>query len=64
MGQIFADQKKLVPGDSFTNDWISGVGTVVMVITVKGKVQGKSSKEPEFFQALMRIRIGPDPAGW
>ena len=61
MGQIFADQKKLVPGDSFTNDWIPGVGTV---ITVKGKVQGEPFKEPEFFNALMRIWIGPNPADW
>lgn len=61
MGQIFADQKKLVPGDSFTNDWVPGVGTV---ITVKGKVQGEPFKESEFFNALMRIWIGPNPADW
>jgi hypothetical protein len=61
MGQVFSDQKKLVAGDTFTNDWIPGVGTV---ITVKGKVQGEPFKEPEFFNALMRIWLGPNPADW
>lgn len=59
MGQVFSDQKKLMAGDSFTSDWIPGVGTV---ITVKGKVQGEAFKEPEFFNALMRIWLGPHPA--
>lgn len=59
MGQVFSDQKKLMAGDSFTSDWIPGVGTVV---TVKGKVQGEAFKEPEFFNALMRIWLGPHPA--
>ncbi|MES2943260.1 MAG: chalcone isomerase family protein [Pseudomonadota bacterium] len=61
MGQVFADQKKLSAGDTFTNDWIPGTGTV---ITVKGKVQGEPFKEPEFFNALMRIWLGPSPADW
>ncbi|MES2912474.1 MAG: chalcone isomerase family protein [Pseudomonadota bacterium] len=59
MGQIFADQKKLLAGESFTIDWIPGTGTV---ITVKGKVQGEPFKEVEFFNALMRIWFGPNPA--
>ena len=59
MGQVFSDQKKLSAGDTFTNDWIPGSGTV---ITVKGKVQGEPFKEPEFFNALMRIWLGPQPA--
>lgn len=61
MGQIFADQKKLLPGESFTIDWIPGTGTV---ITVKGKPQGEPFKEIEFFNALMRIWFGPNPADW
>lgn len=61
MGQVFADQKKLVAGDTFTTDWIPGTGTV---ITVKGKVQGEPFKEPEFFNALMRIWLGNSPADW
>ena len=61
MGQVFADQKKLVAGDNFTTDWIPGTGTV---ITVKGKTQGEPFKEPEFFNALMRIWLGNNPADW
>lgn len=61
MGQIFAEQKKLLAGESFTIDWIPGTGTI---ITVKGKPQGEPFKEPEFFTALMRIWFGPNPADW
>lgn len=59
MGQIFSEQKRLVPGDNFLIDWVPGVGTV---ITIKGKVQGEPFKEPEFFKALMSIWLGPAPA--
>jgi hypothetical protein len=59
MAQIFADQKKLVVGDSFLIDWIPGKGTVV---TVKGMVQGEPFKEPEFFNALMSVWLGSSPA--
>lgn len=59
MGQIFADQKKLVAGDNFLIDWIPGQGTV---ITVKGQIQGEPFKGPEFFNALMSIWLGPSPA--
>jgi hypothetical protein len=61
MGQIFSDQKRLFPGENFVIDWIPGTGTV---ITVKGKAQGEPFKEPEFFNALMRIWLGPQPADW
>ncbi|MGA0572296.1 chalcone isomerase family protein [Variovorax sp. VNK109] len=61
MGQMFADQKKLSAGDTFTADWIPGVGTV---ITVKGKPQGEPFREPEFYGALLRIWLGPSPADW
>jgi len=59
MGQIFSDQKKLVAGDNFMIDWVPGSSTV---ITVKGQVQGEPFKEPEFFNALMSIWLGPSPA--
>ncbi|MBP6405607.1 MAG: chalcone isomerase family protein [Proteobacteria bacterium] len=61
MSQIFSDHKKLVAGDAFSIDWIPGTGTV---ITVKGVVQGEPFKEPEFFNALLRIWLGPNPADW
>jgi hypothetical protein len=61
MGEIFSAQKKLLAGDVFTIDWVPGSGTV---ITVKGVPQGDAFKEPEFFNALMRIWLGPVPADW
>ena len=61
MSQIFTDHKKLNPGEVFTIDWIPGTGTV---ITVKGVAQGEPFKEPEFFNALLRIWLGPNPADY
>ncbi len=61
MGQIFSDQKRLMTGDVFMIDWVPGTGTI---ITVKGVPQGEPFREPEFFNALMRIWLGPEPADW
>lgn len=61
MSQIFSDYKKLNPGDNFAIDWVPGTGTI---ITVMGKPQGEPFKEPEFFNALLRIWLGPNPADW
>ena len=61
MGQVFAEQKKLVAGDNFTLDWIPGTGTV---LSVKGKPQGEPFKEPEFFKAILSLWLGPVPADW
>ncbi len=59
MSDIFSSKKKLTPGENFSVDWIPGSGTVV---TVDGVVQGEPIKEPEFFQALMKIWLGKSPA--
>lgn len=61
MSQIFSDHKHLKSGEQFTIDWIPGTGTVV---SVRGVPQGEPFKEPEFFNALMRIWLGPVPADW
>ena len=59
MAEIFSSRKKLVAGDSFSVDWVPGVGTTVLV---NGQPQGAPIKEPEFFTALMSIWLGPRPA--
>ena len=59
MADIFSAKKKLVAGDSFSVDWVPGVGTSVLV---NGVVQGDPVKEPEFFTALIRIWLGDSPA--
>ena len=61
MSQIFYDQKTLAKGDTFHVDWIPGTGTI---ITVRGQQQGDPFKEPEFFNALLGIWLGPKPADW
>jgi hypothetical protein len=61
MSQIFSDHRSLAAGDSFSIDWVPGSGTI---ITVKGVQQGEPFKEPEFFQALLRIWLGQHPADW
>ncbi|MDM7951233.1 chalcone isomerase family protein [Hydrogenophaga sp.] len=59
MSQVFSDHKQLKEGETFVIDWVPGTGTV---LTVKGAVQGEPFKEPEFFNALMRIWLGKKPA--
>ena len=61
MSQIFSDHKRLMTGDTFSIEWLPGTGTVIMV---KGMPQGEPFKEPEFFNALLRIWLGPNPADW
>ena len=61
MSQVFSNHKELKEGDSFVLDWVPGRGTV---LTVKGAIEGEPFKEPEFFNALMRIWLGPKPADW
>jgi hypothetical protein len=61
MSQIFTDHKKLNAGDSFTLDWVPGTGAV---ISVRGVPQGEPFPEPEFYNALLRIWLGPAPADW
>lgn len=59
MGQLFADQKQLKSGDNVLIDWVPGTGTQ---ITINGKLQPEPFKEPEFFNALLRIWLGESPA--
>ena len=61
MSGIFSQQKQLKPGDNFTIDWVPGNGTV---ISVKGVPQGEPIREQAFFNALVRIWLGPSPADW
>lgn len=59
LADIFSARKKLLAGDSFFVDWVPGLGTTV---SVNGKAQGEAIKEPEFFNALLRIWLGTNPA--
>ena len=59
LAEMFAARKKLVAGDQFTIDYLPGRGTL---IGINGQPQGEPVKEPEFFNALMRIWLGKSPA--
>lgn len=59
MADLFAAKKRLAQGESFGVDWVPGQGTQIML---NGKPQGEPIKEPEFFQALLRIWLGQNPA--
>jgi len=59
MADIFSSRKKLNAGDSFSVDFVPGQGTTVLV---NGKATAEPIKEPEFFTALLRIWLGPNPA--
>jgi hypothetical protein len=59
VAEIFAVKKRLVAGDTFTLDWLPGVGTVM---TVNGQAQGAPVKEPEFYNAMLSIWLGPNPS--
>jgi hypothetical protein len=59
MSEIFSARKRLAVGESFSVDWVPGTGTQVLV---NGKPMGEPIREPEFFNALMRIWLGQSPA--
>ena len=59
MADIFSAKKKLVAGENFSVDSVPGVGTTVLV---NGKPQGEPVREVEFFNALLSIWLGPNPA--
>jgi len=59
MSDIFSAKKKLQAGESFSVDWLPGVGTVILV---NGKPAAEPIVEPEFYSALMKIWLGNAPA--
>ncbi|MFN0186906.1 MAG: chalcone isomerase family protein, partial [Aquabacterium sp.] len=59
IGEVFSQKKRLTAGESFGVDWVPGIGTTVLV---NGKAAGDPIKEPEFFNALLRIWLGKSPA--
>jgi hypothetical protein len=63
MSQLFSDCKKLSAGESFLIDWVPGAGTTVTVNSPKCAT-AVEFKEPEFYNALLRIWLGPNPADW
>ena len=59
MSDIFSQRKKLSAGDYFSIDYVPGTGSTIVV---NGKPASEPIKEPEFFNALMKIWLGKSPA--
>ncbi len=59
MAELFSAKKRLDKGESFSVEWVPGQGTQILI---NGKAQGEAVKEPEFFNALLRIWLGKNPA--
>jgi Chalcone isomerase-like len=60
LSEVFASRKALSNGDTFTVDFVPGVGSTV---SVNGKLATPEPiKEPEFYSALLRIWLGDKPA--
>ena len=59
MSEVFGRHKELKTGDAFTLDWIPGKG---MLLSVNGKPEPAEFPEPEFYQAMLGIWLGPNPA--
>lgn len=60
LSELFAAKKKLVAGEHFSVEYIPGQGTMVLVNGQPGL--SEPIKEPEFFQSLLKIWLGPKPA--
>lgn len=58
-GQIFQDIKRAPSGTTINVDWVPGTGAQVVI---DGKPAGETIKEPEFYNALLRIWLGEKPA--
>ena len=59
LSDIFSARKRLAAGDAFFVEYVPGSGTTIVV---NGKPQNEPIKEPEFFNALLRIWLGNQPA--
>ena len=58
-GEMFASLDKVVKGDIITLDWIPGTGTVS---TLNGKKIGETLPGIDFYNAVLRIWLGENPA--
>ena len=59
MGDIFGKIPKLKKGESFSVDWVPGSGTVVIV---DGKPVAEPIPDEAFYDAILKIWLGDDPA--
>lgn len=58
-GELFASLEKVKKGDVTSLEWIPGTGTVV---SVNGKAMGEALPDIAFYNALLRVWLGDNPA--
>jgi Chalcone isomerase-like len=58
LNAIMAQMKEAKKGMAITLDWLPGTGTQM---TVDGKFTGASIAGEDFYQALLRVWLGPNP---
>jgi Chalcone isomerase-like len=60
-GEVFSTRKSMKAGESFTLDWVPGVGTTV---SINGVPQGEPYAGQPFFNGMLKLWIGDkDSAG-
>ena len=59
MGALFAHEKRLRKGDSFSLDWVPEAG---LTISINGQARQPQFADPLFFNALLSIWLGDKPA--
>jgi hypothetical protein len=59
MGDIFGKIPKLKKGESFSVDWVPNSGTIIMV---DGKAAADPIPDEAFYDAILKIWLGEDPA--
>ena len=57
--EVFSGKAKLLPGDTFTMDFVPGKGTQFYI---QGEAQGAPVGDDEFFSLILRIWFGDSPA--
>lgn len=58
MGAIFSHMRRMAPGDTIAIEWVPGRGTVFFV---NGQPAGLPITQPGFFDAVLKVWIGPRP---
>jgi Chalcone isomerase-like len=59
LGELFAEKKRLLKGESFMIQWLPRIGTRILI---NDRSAGPAIAETAFFSALLKIWIGPSPA--
>jgi Chalcone isomerase-like len=57
--EIFSARKKLLPGDTFSMDFVPGKGTSFYI---DGRIQGDPVGDADFFAMVLKIWLGQTPA--